>query len=41
MDFNKPDGKQDFHIVMPTSILNLKTHIITSDNPVDDSHAGL
>lgn len=35
MDFNKPDGKQDFHIVMPTSILNLKTHIITSDNPVE------
>ena len=34
MDFNKPDGKQDFHIVMPASILNLKTHVITSDDPV-------
>ncbi len=34
MDFNKPDGKQDFHVVMPASILNLKTHIITSDDPV-------
>ncbi len=34
MDFNQPDGKQDFHIVMPASILNLKTHIIASDDPV-------
>ena len=34
MDFNQPDGKQDFHIVMPASILNLKTHFITSDDPV-------
>ncbi len=34
MDFNKPDGKQDFHIVMPASILDLKTHIISSDDPV-------
>lgn len=34
MDFNKPDGKQDFHIVMPASIFNQKTHLITSDEPV-------
>ena len=30
MDFNKPDGKEDFHVVMPASVLNLKTHIIAS-----------
>ncbi len=34
MDFNQPDGKQDFHVAMPASILNLKTHFITSDDPV-------
>ncbi len=34
MDFNKPDGKEDFHVVMPASVLNLKTHIIASDDPV-------
>ena len=36
-DFNQPDGKQDFHIVMPASILNLKTHMVTSDDPVEIS----
>ena len=36
-DFNQPDGKQDFHIVMPASILNLKTHLVTSDDPVEIS----
>ncbi len=34
MDFNKPDGKEDFHVVMPASVLNLKTHLITSEDPV-------
>ncbi len=34
LDFNKPDGKQDFHVVMPASVLNQKTHMITSDDPV-------
>ena len=34
MDFNKPDGKEDFHVVMPASVLNLKTHIIASEDPV-------
>jgi hypothetical protein len=33
-DLNKPDGKQDFHITLPTSIFDLKTHIITSNDPV-------
>ncbi len=37
MDFNQSDGKQDFHIVMPASILNLKTHLIASDDPVEIS----
>lgn len=34
LDFNKPDGKDDFHVVMPASVMNLKTHIISSDDPV-------
>ena len=34
LDFNKTDGKEDFRVVMPASILNLKTHIISSDDPV-------
>lgn len=34
LDFNKPDGKEDFRVVMPASVLNLKTHIISSDDPV-------
>ena len=34
MDFNKPDGKEDFHVDMPASVFNLKTHIISSDDPV-------
>jgi hypothetical protein len=33
-DLNKPDGKQDFHITIPTSVFDLKTHVITSDEPV-------
>ena len=34
IDLNHPDGKQDFHVILPDSIFNLKTHIITSDHPV-------
>ena len=34
MDFNQADGKGSFHIVMPACILNLKTHLVTSDDPV-------
>ena len=34
LDFNKPNGKDDFHVVMPASVMNLKTHIISSDDPV-------
>ncbi len=33
-DLNKPDGKQDFHITIPTSVFDLKTHVITSNDPV-------
>ena len=34
MDLNHPDGKEDFHVIMPTSVFNLKTRIITSDETV-------
>lgn len=34
IDLYQPDGKSDFHIVVPTSVFNLKTRIIRSDNPV-------
>ncbi len=34
IDLFHPDGKEDFHVVLPDSILNLKTQIITSDHPV-------
>ena len=34
LDLFHPDGKEDFHIIMPTSIFNLKTRIITSQDPV-------
>ena len=34
MDLYHPDGKEDFHIILPTSVFNLETHIITSDAPV-------
>jgi hypothetical protein len=34
LDLYHPDGKEDFHIIMPTSIFNLKTRIISSDDPV-------
>jgi hypothetical protein len=34
IDLYHPDGKDDFHIVMPTSTFNLTTHIITSNEPV-------
>lgn len=34
IDLYQADGKSDFHIVVPTSVFNLKTRIIHSDNPV-------
>lgn len=34
IDLYHPDGKEDFHVVLPDSIFNLKTQIITSDHPV-------
>ena len=34
IDLFHPDGKEDFHVVLPDSILDLKTQIITSDHPV-------
>jgi hypothetical protein len=34
IDLYKPDGKEDFHILLPSSVFNLKTRIITSDQPV-------
>ena len=34
LDLYHPDGKEDFHIIMPTSVFNLKTRIITSQDPV-------
>ncbi len=34
MDLYHPDGKEDFHIILPTSVFNLETHIITSEEPV-------
>jgi hypothetical protein len=34
IDLYHPDGKEDFHITLPNSIFNLKTHIIASDEPV-------
>ncbi len=34
IDLNQADGKSDYHIEIPTSIFNLKTRIITSDQPV-------
>ena len=34
LDLYHPDGKEDFHIIMPTSVFNLHTRIITSDDPV-------
>ena len=34
LDLYHPDGKEDFHITMPTSVFNLNTRIITSDDPV-------
>ena len=34
LDLYHPDGKEDFHIIMPTSVFNLKTRIITSEDPV-------
>ena len=33
-DMNTPDGKDQYKIEMPTSVLNLRTNIITSDQPV-------
>ena len=34
IDLYHPDGKEDFHITMPSSVFDLKTHIITSTEPV-------
>lgn len=34
IDLFQADGKSDFHIVVPTSVFNLKTKIIHSENPV-------
>ena len=34
IDLYHPDGKEDFHVTMPTSIFNLTTRIITSEDPV-------
>ncbi len=34
IDLFHPDGKEDFHVLLPDSILDLKTQIITSDHPV-------
>ena len=34
LDLYHPDGKEDFHIIMPTSVFNLHTRVITSDDPV-------
>ena len=34
LDLYHPDGKEDFHIIMPTSIFNLQTRIISSEDPI-------
>ncbi len=34
IDLYHPDGKEDFHVVLPDSIFNLKTNVISSDHPV-------
>ena len=34
LDLYHPDGKEDFHIIMPTSTFNLQTRIISSEEPV-------
>ena len=34
IDLYHPDGKEDFHILLPTSVFDLQTHIITSNQPV-------
>ena len=33
-DMNEANGKDEYHVEMPTCILDLKTNIITSDHPV-------
>lgn len=33
-DMNEADGKDEYHVEMPTCVLNLKTNILTSDQPV-------
>lgn len=33
IDLYKPDGRSDYRIVLPTSVFNLKTRIISSDEP--------
>ena len=34
IDLYKPDGRTDYRISLPTSVFNLKTRIIHSDDPV-------
>jgi hypothetical protein len=34
IDLYQPDGKTDFHIEIPTSVFDLKTRLIHSENPV-------
>lgn len=34
LDFKQSDGKEDFHVELPKSILNLKTNMVNSDDPV-------
>ena len=33
-DMNEGNGKDEYHVIMPTCVLDLKTNIITSDQPV-------
>ena len=33
-DMNEANGKDEYHVIMPTCVLDLKTNIITSDEPV-------
>ena len=33
-DMNEGNGKDEYHVTMPTCVLDLKTNIITSDQPV-------
>lgn len=37
LDLNKPDGKTDFHIHLPTSVFDTRTRLLTSEQPVSIS----